>query len=931
MREDLNRAKMHKAIDSTLSGLNGDPWLFQRVSARAAEGEIKVKKLSTGLVLVIVLMLIAAVAVAVTLLTHQEVVEQVAVPMAVENDADVGINGSYTAEQLTELIRTLNENGITLEENNKLMQAIQSGQGYWEEETLMEICRQAFGGNYYTWTLEQQDWYEHLMVEIGFYESYDSHLPGEENMGYEDAEAYAFATLKKEYGEDLHPEDRIVYQLSRQFYYDQENEGKATWNFTLDPKDIYHGWYNIQFEDQDPDGTVFCQANIPDWTAPYTGDQVMSKFQSVYSWSYGQWPQGVWQQLHEIMQNADLDQSAKNYPEYKGYQMTEYPEPTETDLPRDEAIRIAKETLGKEQVALNSAVLTEYQGKRIWMVGLIINQPEDGLENEEAGNYVIAIANPSGSVESIRKLSLDDSISMLYVPEAAYEESWKGVLRSSDYIRLAAEAIQRQYPNLNLLDEDEYEARDLGGKDKHMIRFITKNIRHGNASATVAQDGSVSDKNADIEPLTGDNLLSRYRAVYGYFGSWDQAIWVQLDADLQGMEAENIDGKLLKATHYPEESSVKIRHVEAQALGMKASGKRTAEVNTCVLVDANPHPVWIMRILTDEADEPVIGIDAETGETVFTERYKTDYTPAYVLYSTPDIWRKMELEMLGAPYMAKVAVTHKFSDMSLDEPEMGLDNTEGWELQQDGLIIRYIGRWKGMKSYEVELDENGHVIRCEETESDSQSPRPDQSEIDIDVADDVPMRSHALDGSLIPTPTPQPDGRLWFMKAEIADEAFWAKFEAAMKEYGVTQDNLADKEREWLQEYGDINTWPQPCFVIAYIMNQVEETDFQDGYPVFSSEGKPSKEIMVEKAREAFHTVADSEMGADWVNSLRINGELWNDGMKYGTGEHFGMPVWFLNFEAYEEENDTWNSKGYVQLDEDGNVLNVSLELNGNG
>ena len=73
MREDLNRAKMHKAIDSTLSGLNGDPWLFQRVSARAAEGETKVKKkLSTGLVLVIVLMLIAAVALAVTLLTHQE-------------------------------------------------------------------------------------------------------------------------------------------------------------------------------------------------------------------------------------------------------------------------------------------------------------------------------------------------------------------------------------------------------------------------------------------------------------------------------------------------------------------------------------------------------------------------------------------------------------------------------------------------------------------------------------------------------------------------------------------------------------------------------------------------------------------------------------------------------------------------------------------
>ena len=83
MREDLNRAKMHQAIDSTLSGLNGDPWLFQRISARAAEGELKVrKKLSAGLVLAIVILLIAVTALAVALLSPKEVVEQVAVPMA---------------------------------------------------------------------------------------------------------------------------------------------------------------------------------------------------------------------------------------------------------------------------------------------------------------------------------------------------------------------------------------------------------------------------------------------------------------------------------------------------------------------------------------------------------------------------------------------------------------------------------------------------------------------------------------------------------------------------------------------------------------------------------------------------------------------------------------------------------------------------------
>lgn len=67
MRDDLSREKMHKAIDSTLSGLQGDPWLFQRISSRASEGEIIVKKkISVGLVLAIVLLLAAVTAFAIT-------------------------------------------------------------------------------------------------------------------------------------------------------------------------------------------------------------------------------------------------------------------------------------------------------------------------------------------------------------------------------------------------------------------------------------------------------------------------------------------------------------------------------------------------------------------------------------------------------------------------------------------------------------------------------------------------------------------------------------------------------------------------------------------------------------------------------------------------------------------------------------------------
>ena len=725
MREDLSRAKMHKAIDSTLSGLNGDPWLFQRVSARAAEGETKVKKkLSAGLVLAIIMILIAAVALAVTLLTHQEIVEQVAVPLAVDNDAGVGVNNTYNAEELTELVRSLNENGITLEENNRIMQALQNGQGYYEEETIMEICRQAFGGNYYTWTLEQQDWYEKLMVQIGFHESHQTRMPGEDNMKYEDAEAFAFRKIREAYGQDLPLEDRSVWQLSRQFYAENPDDpASAGWSFTLEPKDIDHGQYYVSFNDNDPEGSVSVGANIHDWSQPYTGEELMSHFNTVYSWSHGQWPQEAWQRLHEMLQSAEIDPTSRDAQALKAFRMTEYPAPGEKDISRETAIQKAKESLQDSRAALDGAVLTEYEGKRIWMVSFVINPSGEGIADDTAGFFAVSVDSETGTILDSRKQSLDDSTAFAYVPVDAYEKAWEGILRRSEIIQLAVVAIQNEYPDLDLMNEEKYEVRADGYK-RWNVTFKAKDIRWGNVTASVSMDGIVSDISADIEPLNGDNLWKRYGQAQGYFGQWEQSVWVRLEKDMSGLEPVQIGGRLLKATHYPEESSVKIRHEQAQELGMQATGKRTAKVNTCVLVDAKPHPVWIMRILTDEADEPVVGIDAETGDVVFTEQFKTDYTPQYVLYSMPETWRKMELEMLGAPYMAKVAITHKFGDMWLDEPELDVDNTDNWELQQDGLVIRYIGRWKGMKSYEVELDQNGFVLRCEEMDSVSTEEKP---------------------------------------------------------------------------------------------------------------------------------------------------------------------------------------------------------------
>lgn len=72
MDEQREKQRLHRAIDTTLSSLKGDPWLAQRVLTSAKEeGKVK-KKLSIGLVLVIVLVMAAVTVLAAYVLTRSE-------------------------------------------------------------------------------------------------------------------------------------------------------------------------------------------------------------------------------------------------------------------------------------------------------------------------------------------------------------------------------------------------------------------------------------------------------------------------------------------------------------------------------------------------------------------------------------------------------------------------------------------------------------------------------------------------------------------------------------------------------------------------------------------------------------------------------------------------------------------------------------------
>ena len=170
MKNEQNRTRIQHALNAELSSLRTSERQRERLLKNALEDKkVKHMHVSAALVIALLLSMITVGAVAAVLLSGTQVVEQVAVPMALQNDTDT-LEDSYSPEELAQLIQTLNENGITLEENDHIMRAFHAGEGYWEEEVIMEICRQAFGGSFTAWTVEEKHWFEDVMVQIGFSE-----------------------------------------------------------------------------------------------------------------------------------------------------------------------------------------------------------------------------------------------------------------------------------------------------------------------------------------------------------------------------------------------------------------------------------------------------------------------------------------------------------------------------------------------------------------------------------------------------------------------------------------------------------------------------------------------------------------------------------------------------------------------------------------
>ena len=341
VKDELIRSQIHQAVDHHSEHLQSNPFLAQRIINQERTGEPVVKKrLSIGLVLVIVLMLIAVTALAVALLSPKEIVEQVAVPMAKENDEGEVRQEYYSHEQLAQLIQTLGENGFTLDENTTIIQAFKSGQGYWEDEVLMEICREAFGSTFDAWSIEQKYWYETISAEIGLPGEHAYRLPDENDMTEQEAAKHAADLLKDACGVDLPGVSDSEWLICPYFYEEWDTEfdqRPAVWEFWFVNRQSGTPEYIVRFL---RNGELYDMEEAGFHNAPETVD-TFSTADRLMGDKYGSmvdWPMAAWSEFARMIAGITPERQSEWCYQHAGYRL-----PPEGSISSEAAIHIVDE------------------------------------------------------------------------------------------------------------------------------------------------------------------------------------------------------------------------------------------------------------------------------------------------------------------------------------------------------------------------------------------------------------------------------------------------------------------------------------------------------------------------------------------------------------------------------------------------------------
>lgn len=735
MDEKRLQESITRAVDSHCSSLHADPFLAQKVifAAERKEKPIVKSKMRFGLILALILMLLTATAVAAALLSGMEVIQQEAVPLAQSNDGEIRPVEEYTYEELQSIVLAAQENGIILDDDTSVMRALRNGEGYSEEETIMALCREAFGGLFYEWTTEEKHWFQEMMIEIGWATENSYAIPGEGEMSSAEARAAAVKFLRESYGADLPLDDPSMYRVEEWYFATGDDQLGLNWNFTYRPRYLDGATYYISFDKQG-DNAEHSMEPPYSWE-DYTERQLVQRVDSVYNYRYGgsdmsAWEYDAWYAFGQRLAGAKKSEAWDE--EYDAYAATVYLLPGENDLTKKQARDIAFADAGVKDYTGVTEILLGKGSQRIWKISF----KTSALTGK---NQVLSYEIDSETREILR---VDDLTTeqewaryMLFQTYEAFAPEKEDVLTQEKAIELAVRKLHAEFNDdtIPYMDESIYEIDAYfnsytGG---YTVIFNVKQLGYGRANVTVNANGTTHLVFANPCGLNGDTLFDCFEAVYGANIYWEQDMWVKFGEEMKKYEPTTFEGKLFKMTTYLPESAVAISRDKAMDIVYLDSGK--SDINRIVLIDAEPNPVWKVRASTDPVTM-LYEVDAMTGEILDKELYfiqMPSFDNEMMMYTLRRDYKPAALAEFGVERIAMElcvkANAEKFDEESADYLMSG-----AYRITEEGMTVSFMAVDPRQDSYIVTVAEDATTADIEMipgVENDETLSRDQQAEL----------------------------------------------------------------------------------------------------------------------------------------------------------------------------------------------------------
>lgn len=308
--------------------------------------------------------------------------------------------------------------------------------------------------------------------------------------------------------------------------------------------------------------------------------------------------------------------------------------------------------------------------QRIWKVTLTLLNAES---ERESRTWEIDAATG----EILHRMTLDGSTMpwARYMLAETYEAVSSDVMTEDRAVQIAIDKLRTQFgsPKLPLDDPACYDVtvRTVGSGDRYDIIFSPKAIDYGKCFVSVGTDGTAEIEYAHIAPANPDNLHERMSEVYGSTLRWEQSQWVEFDRMQETLgEPLTFEGKLFAATHYPDASTVKITLDEALDAVQLDLGTRAEDAISWVLIDAEPNPVWKIRMGTSPGNT-LYEVDAMTGEVVDRELYvcqRDDFDHDMKMFTLRRTYMPAALREFGPARIAmELTAKSDFDTFSSDE------------------------------------------------------------------------------------------------------------------------------------------------------------------------------------------------------------------------------------------------------------------------